>query len=639
MEIIIKNTADYNFNTNSEGAVILDKCGKIVEINSVVNKYSINHNKELLNHTPGEILNDRGIDRKIEYFIKSDESNFFTGLTITSSRNIRYPVIISMQKLCLAGEMYILVIIKGNYEIENFQRECIENEKRFKNIAYSITDYMYSVIVSEGNVLETLHTDHCTGITGYSPQDYAKNKYLWINMVHPDDRSIVKGISDNAVMGIDSPPVEHRIIHKDGSIRWILNTIVIRRSDTGEVIGYDGLIKDITKRKFEEEKLLYQALLLENISDTVIAADMNYVIKSMNTVAEEVYGWKSSEIAGVNIFTLYNIELPDGMTLIDWLNVHGLWKGEIYFEKKPFESCIVMLRVKFIKDQYGSNVGIIFIGHDITEQKNIEENKRQMNEKLLEIDKMTSLGLLVSGVAHEINNPNQYILSVSGILSDCFNDVIPILDEYYKDNGDFCISGLNYSELKIMIPDMLRKLTSSSRSIKNIIDELKVYIKRDNSNDMSNIDLNLIVRSAVDLLSGMIKKHTNLIEVNLCEFPLIVKANRQRLEQVVINLVQNACQALTSDNQYVHVRTGITCSSDIFLEVIDNGYGMDAEVRRNLTVPFFTTKRDSGGTGLGLYVSHTIVSSHGGELNFESKPGEGTIATVTLPGGRQYDKQ
>ena len=117
-----------------------------------------------------------------------------------------------------------------------------------------MTAYTYSVEVRDGQA-ETTHSMGCFPLTGYMPDDYNSNPYLWHDMIHDDDRQLVNKTIKRLLSGQDVPPVEHRLIRRDGKVVWVRNTMVAHRNETGQVISYDGLIEDIAKRKNIEEKL------------------------------------------------------------------------------------------------------------------------------------------------------------------------------------------------------------------------------------------------------------------------------------------------------------------------------------------------------------------------------------------------
>jgi PAS domain S-box-containing protein len=134
--------------------------------------------------------------------------------------------------------------------------EAIEHsERRYRELVGAMHSYAYSVHIGNGNYTTTEHGAGCAAVTGYRPCEYAADPELWIRMVHPDDRDAVRRHSEGDLAGVSAPPLEHRIIRKDGTTRWVRNTVVHRRDPTGRLIGYDGLIEDITDRKVTEQAL------------------------------------------------------------------------------------------------------------------------------------------------------------------------------------------------------------------------------------------------------------------------------------------------------------------------------------------------------------------------------------------------
>ena len=146
------------------------------------------------------------------------------------------------------------------------------------------------------------------------------------------------------------------------------------------------------------------------------------------------------------------------------------------------------------------------------------------------------------------------------------------------------------------------------------------------------IDLNHSVEKAVGLLANLIKKSTRNFHTHLASPLPLIRGNAQRIEQVIINLLVNACQALTRHDQEITVTTGHWDHEDqVYVEISDQGAGIPAEVLGQIKDPFFTTKREEGGTGLGLAISDKIVQDHGGRMEFESEPGRGTTVRIILP--------
>lgn len=358
-------------------------------------------------------------------------------------------------------------------------------------------------------MVETYHGAGCFSVTGYKSSDYAKNPELWISMVHENDRDIVVEQSEKVLRGENVYPIEHRIIHRDGSIRWVKNSIVPKFDDEGNVISYDGIINDITNLK------------------------------------------------------------------------------------------------------------------------EAEEQNRIKSEQLIHADKMASLGTLVSGIAHEINNPNNFILLNINLLTKVWEDVKPILNQYYEEYGDFSLGGMSYKNFVNKIDKSHEAILIGSERIKRIIENLTNYAKKPKQ-QYRKISVNEVIEVAVNITNNFIKKSTNHFSVKYSEgFPLVV-GNPNRLEQVVINLINNACQSLRNPEEKISIRT-YEEGNYVVIEIADEGEGIDEKDLKHIFDPFYTTKREKGGTGLGLSISYNIVKNHDGEFKIESEKGKGTKARIYLP--------
>jgi polar amino acid transport system substrate-binding protein len=264
------------------------------------------------------------------------------------------------------------------------------------------------------------------------------------------------------------------------------------------------------------------------------------------------------------------------------------------------------------------------------DKRTVELHEHQ--QQLIQADKMASLGILVSGVAHEINNPTGLLLLNLPLLNDAWRDSQSILEKHYDDNGDFSLAGLHYSRLRDELPMVLDEMTESAVRIKRIVEDLKDFARHDAVENDQLININSIVETAIRLVDTSIRKSTHNFMVNYDEELPKLHINAQRIEQIIINLILNACQALTNFGQKVEVVTQYQKQhKKVVVRVIDEGCGIAKENITRLTDPFFTTKREHGGTGLGLSVSAGIAKAYGGQLLFASERGKGTEVTLELP--------
>ena len=266
-------------------------------------------------------------------------------------------------------------------------------------------------------------------------------------------------------------------------------------------------------------------------------------------------------------------------------------------------------------------------------QKNLAlDELRRHQDKLVQADKMASLGILVSGVAHEINNPNGLILLNLPTIREAQQDAEEILEARFHDQGDFLYGGIPYSRMRDKLPQLLSEMHEGAKRIKRIVEDLKDFARMDQGDNRRLFDLNEVLKTALRLVDASIRSATDRCEVSYASQLPKVRGNPQRIEQVIINLILNACQSLPAKDRGITLATASRGrEGTVSLLVQDAGTGIPPEHLARLSEPFFTTKRETGGTGLGLSVSATIIRDHGGELTFASQPGEGTAVTLTLP--------
>ena len=260
------------------------------------------------------------------------------------------------------------------------------------------------------------------------------------------------------------------------------------------------------------------------------------------------------------------------------------------------------------------------------------ERLRENQQQLVQADKMAALGVLVSGVAHEINNPNGLILLNVPILKKINAEAGRVLDEVCRERGDFPLGGSTYLRIRDKLPHIVEVVEESAQRIRRIVEDLRDFSRVAPASDHKAFDLGEVARKAARLVGSSLTKATTRFRLDLAEGLPPVWGNPARIEQVVVNLLLNASQALSSPEQAITATTALADDGQaVLLTVADEGVGIAPEDLPRLTDPFFTTKRASGGTGLGLSVSAGIVQEHGGSLDFVSRPGRGTTVRLRLP--------
>ena len=253
-------------------------------------------------------------------------------------------------------------------------------------------------------------------------------------------------------------------------------------------------------------------------------------------------------------------------------------------------------------------------------------------QQLIQADKMASLGVLVSGVAHEINNPCSLMLLNIPAIQEAHRDLEDILEDHYQNNGEFYLAGIEYSLMRDELPKMLNDMMAGSQRISRIVNDLRDFGRQENIELTEHVDINQLVSTSFRLIEQTIRSYSDNIRIELEDNLPSFLGSAQRIEQVIINLIVNAAQSLDSRDKSIHIRTYFNQpAGQLTLEIEDQGCGIAIENLKRLEDPFFTTKRDQGGTGLGLSISSNIVSEHGGQLSFKSVLKQGTTVTLTLP--------
>jgi two-component system, NtrC family, sensor kinase len=262
----------------------------------------------------------------------------------------------------------------------------------------------------------------------------------------------------------------------------------------------------------------------------------------------------------------------------------------------------------------------------------VQEEKRQVMAKLIQTNRMTSLGLLVSSMAHEINNPNGAIRLDGNFLGKMLHNMMPVLEAATREDAGFRLSGLRFDEARDEIFRAHKNIISHTNRIEAVIKDLRAYSLGVNNPFTLDIDINQVVTGALTIIRAHGQYTNAVISEDLSSGLPAIRGSRHQLEQVVVNLLLNALQSLPSKGGRVAVSTAVSrTANEVLVTVNDSGEGIPPEHIARLFEPFFSTRIESGGSGLGLYISRFIVSEHGGELTFASEVGAGTTVVMHMP--------
>ncbi len=270
--------------------------------------------------------------------------------------------------------------------------------------------------------------------------------------------------------------------------------------------------------------------------------------------------------------------------------------------------------------------------------EDLEAANRELREKqvqLVQREKLASLGQLSAGMAHEINNPIQFIQGNMRILSEAMDTVLPILDRQAQEDPGFKIARLDYAFFRQHIRTLLSDMLNGTVRIADIVRDLKKFARADEGRLDDAVDLNDVVQSSLRLVHNKLKHYKVLTDLDP-DIPRI-RGNANKIEQVMVATLINAAEALADrPNGLIKVGTSVDPEgSSVSIWVSDNGPGIAEENKSRLFDPFFTTKQRTGGTGLGLAITYGIVKDHGGSIDVDTRLGEGTTFRYRLPATRR----
>ncbi len=262
----------------------------------------------------------------------------------------------------------------------------------------------------------------------------------------------------------------------------------------------------------------------------------------------------------------------------------------------------------------------------------ITETKRAQNE-MYRADKMAALGQVIAGVAHEINNPNNFIYFNLPILRRYIEALAPLIEDRLADEPGLKIMRMAPDAFLEDIFKLLENMEHGSSRITSIVADLKHYVRSDDDQDRKAQQVGRTVERVMTLVGKQVRKTVKYLDVRVADDLPDVEMNAGKIEQVLINLLINAGQAADKDDSRVSLTARLAAQTDGWIELLveDNGAGIPADRLDKIFEPFYTSKGRDQGTGLGLSISQRIVEEHGGTLAVESTPGEGTCFTVRLP--------
>lgn len=445
-----------------------------------------------------------------------------------------------------------------------------------------------------------------------------------------EERTSARAHFDRVLSG-ESYILKRNYKRQKGDTRFYENTY-IPIIENGTITGATVFAHDITEwSEKEEEGRKYRSIFDKALEGIFRSTKEGRFIEANREMAR-ILGYDSPEDLMESVQDISSqlyVDPRDREIVFSRLRDESVIKDfETRMRRKDGSEIWVEFNTRCERDESGRTEYVEGKLTDITTRKQAEAKAEAHRQQMIQADKMASLGVLVAGVAHEINNPNSYLTLNLPLLQDIWNDLQPLLDEYVEDNGEFVLGGLEYSEIRHQLPYLLQEMLAGSLRIKDIVTRLKDYSRQNPEENREHVSLVAIVQGALAFVRHEIKHSGAELVFDIPEDSPTIEANPQRLIQVLINLIMNACEALPGSGGTLTITIGqaengegVPCPS---ITVADTGHGISPNDLKVIQDPFFTTKRDSGGTGLGLSISATIMQEHGGSLQVESEEDRGT---------------
>lgn len=402
--------------------------------------------------------------------------------------------------------------------------------------------------------------------------------------------------------------IEDELSFTDGRIIRRFSSQIRDKND--QYFGRLYIYEDITARKQAEHKLREQATLLDIVTDAIVVQNLDNKILFWNKSAEKLYGWKAEEVINQNANHLWNHEIESQQQKIyQTVFINGYWQGEFYKHQKSGAEIIVESRWNLVYDDNSIAKSILIIETDIT-------HKKQLEQQFLRAQRMESIGTLVSGIAHDLNNVFSPILMAVHLLQNPTpNSQFPQILSIVESNAK---RGAN----------LVRQVLSFARGIqgyhtviqvKYLITEMQQIVKQ---TFPKTITVNTEIQQNLSPICGDITQLDQVL-INLC-----LNARDAMLNGGILTII---AENIWIDETYQKIHLDAQVGSYIVIKVTDTGIGIPSSILDRIFEPFFTTKEFGKGTGLGLSTVIGIVKGHGGFITVSSTLRKGTEFSVYLP--------
>ncbi len=458
-------------------------------------------------------------------------------------------------------------------------------------------------------------TGHCRRILGLDPEAEVTQQ-SFISACHPEDRAQATRICRDAIENGKSYEQEYRVVHPDGQVRWILDRAHNQVDGAGKSRRITGVVIDITGRKKADEALRESEERYRNVVETQSELICRYLPDTTLTFANDAYcrffGRSREELIGTKFIDL----IPEKDRAGALAHVQTLISNQ---RPVRYEHQVIGRMGRrgwqewsdhVICSDDGKIIELQGVGRDITELKRAKREARDRSREVTHLTRVASLGELSGALAHELNQPLTAILSNAQAAQRILARKVIDLPEVREILNDIVIDDNRASE---------------------VIRRLRVLFKKGEA-QLQPTDINEVTMEVLGLAHSELVTHQVIGNYHLTPNLPPVQADRVQLQQVLLNLVVNACEAMGATDptsRQLGVSTILRDNGIVNIEVTDHGSGVPRDAMDRLFEPFYTTKEN--GLGLGLSISRSIVASHGGRLWARNNPDHGATFVVELP--------
>jgi len=559
----------------------------------------------------------------------------------------------------------VLVTIEDITDRKVAEQALIESETRFRSIVENANDTIIMLTI-QGEI--SYASPHWMDMFGYTPQETLHRHFT--QFIHPDDLPRCMRVFNRIATGaVDASVLEYCAIHRDGSCRWHTTNLSSIRDQVGQVQHCIAIIRDITDRRQAEEILHRKEQFLRSIYHgveqpifVVNISEQAFYYADWNRAAEKISGIAAEQITGKTPEQIYRAELGQ-LEQQRLLKCYTTGLPHSYEERQMFNGEITwwLTTLNPLRNEQGEIYQIVGTTFDITQRKVAEAQlQQQANDlqlalrelqhtqmQMIQSEKMSSLGQLVAGVAHEINNPVSFIygnLMHANSYTQDLLELVQLYQTHYPQPVPEIAAAVEAIELDFLMTDLPKLLNSmriGAERIQAIVTSLRSFSRMDEA-EMKAVNIHQGIDSTLMILQSRLKANGSQPAVEVIkqygDLPL-VECYAGQLNQVFMNILTNAIDALEEQTEQnsqflpqITIRTEQLNASQISVQIADNGAGMSKAVQQRLFDPFFTTKPVGKGTGMGLSISYQIITEkHGGKLGCASTLGQGTVFSVIVP--------